>query len=89
MMNFITTARAQLAFVKSALFSMAGTLADLERDIENLRLRAHLISERNNDRANDLENQRAALEAEIERLDAETDECDLIRVGAHRLLGKA
>lgn len=62
------------------------SIAAIETAMYALVERARLLSDRNNERANELENQRAALQAEIERLDAETDEADLLVVGLHRTL---
>lgn len=85
-MNIITLLRTQFDLIRSGLFNRAGTLADLLGDASRLRARALLISERNQERANALENERARLEKEIERLDNETDEADLIAVVASRCL---
>ena len=85
-MNIISILRTQFDLVRSGLFNRAGSLDDLLADAKRLQQRALLISERNQERANELENERARLEAEIERLDAETDEADLIAVAASRLL---
>lgn len=87
-MNIIVTLRTSLDLVRARLFGRAGSLADLLADAKRLQQRALLISERNQHRANELENERARLEAEIERLDTETDEADLIAVAAARLLGE-
>lgn len=87
-MNIIAILRTQFDLVRSGLFNRAGSLDDLLADAKRLQQRALLISERNNERANALENERARLEAEIERLDTETDEADLIAVAASRLLGE-
>lgn len=88
-MNLIEALRTQFDLVRSALFARCGTMDDVLADARRLRARAILISQRNNERANDLENKRAAIEAEIERLDDEAAEADLIAVGASRLLGDA
>lgn len=87
-MNIIVALRTSLDLVRTRLFDRAGSLDDLLSDAKRLKQRALLISERNQDRANDLENERARLEKEIERLDSETDEADLIAVAASRLLGE-
>ena len=87
-MHIIAILRTQFDLVRAAVFSRAGTLDDLLEDARRLQVRALLVSQRNNDKANELENQRAALEAEIARLDAEADEADLIAVATSRLLGE-
>ena len=87
-MNINVVLRTILDLVRMRLFVRAGSLADLLADAKRLQQRALLISERNQERANELENERARLEAEIERLDTETDEADLIAVAASRLLGE-
>lgn len=86
-MNIIDTIQAQYATVR-AFFVRAGTVEDLRSDASDLRNRALLIAQRSNERANELENKVAALEAEIERLDAAQDEANLIAVGAARLIGE-
>lgn len=87
-MNILVALRTSLDLVRARLFDRAGSLDDLLADAKRLQQRALLISERNQDRANELENERARLETEIERLDTETDEADLIAVAASRLLGE-
>ena len=87
-MNINVALRTILDLARTRLFVRAGSLADLLADAKRLQQRALLISERNQHRANELENERARLEAEIERLDTETDEADLIAVAAARLLGE-
>ena len=87
-MHIIAILRTQFDLVRAAVFYRAGTLDDLLEDARRLQARALLVSQRNNDKANELENQRAALEAEIARLDAEADEADLIAVATSRLLGE-
>lgn len=86
-MNIIATLRTQFDLVRSGLFNRAGSLDDLLADAKRLQQRALRVSSYNQERANELENERARLEAEIERLDTETDEADLIAVAAGRLLG--
>lgn len=87
-MNIIDMIQAQFALASSAIFTRSGSLQDLRNDANTLRNRALLIAQRSNERANKLENQMAAIEAEIDRLDAEQDEANLIAVGAARLLGE-
>jgi hypothetical protein len=87
-MNIIDMIQAQFAIVSSAIFTRSGSLQDLRNDANTLRNRALLIAQRSNERANRLENKVAALEAEIERLDAAQDEANLIAVGAARLIGE-
>ena len=87
-MNINVALRTILDLVRMRLFVRAGSLDDLLADAKRLQQRALLISERNQERANELENERARLEAEIERLDNESDEADLIAVAAARLLGE-
>lgn len=65
----------------------AGSLADLQQDAQLLRTRALLVASRNNDKANEIENQIARLEAEADALDTEADEANLIAVAMDRLVG--
>lgn len=87
-MNILEALRTQFELVRSAVLNRAGSLDDLLSDAKRLQQRALLISQRNQDLANELENERARLDAEIERLDSESDEADLIAVAAGRLLGE-
>lgn len=84
----ITTLRAQLSLIKSGLFGRAGTIASLRNDALNLKTRALMIAERNNERANVLEIEIAEREQLIEQLDTEADEANLIAAGAARLIGE-
>lgn len=86
--NIVSLLRAQFDLIKTGLFARAGNIDTLRNEARNLQTRAVLIAQRNNDLANDLENQMAALEQRIEQLDAEADEASLIATGAARLLGE-
>jgi hypothetical protein len=88
-MNIIAILTASFASLRTALHTRAGTLDDLVADARRLKARALLIVLRNEDLANDLENQRAAMEARIAVLDCESDEAALIARGAGRLIGEA
>ena len=87
-MNILTTLRTQFDLARTALLSRAGTLDNLTADLSRLQTRALAVAEASNEKANNLENQVAALQSEIAHLDLEQDEASLIAVGAGRLLGK-
>jgi peptidoglycan hydrolase CwlO-like protein len=87
-MNIMSLLRVQIGLILDSTFRRSGSVADLEADLGRIVRRSRLLSERNNERANVLESQQAAIQDEIERLDAEVDEAQLIELGARRLLGQ-
>jgi len=87
-MNTLIALRAHLYSLRTAVFSRAGTIETLRADARTLKATGLLIAHRNNERANVLENQMAAIEAQIEALDIEVDEANLIAIGAARLCGE-